>query len=259
MNKEEYLKNNGVNLEQSLEYLGDMDMYNETIGEFLNLIDSKVSELTNYKNNNDIANYAVLAHSIKSDARYLGFTSLAEIALNHEMQGKANNADFINLDFNNFINEINKYVEIAKNYLGNSEVKVEVPTSQTTTKEKAILVVDDSDIIRNFVYKIFNDTFDVIMAEDGNTAINILNEDNVNRICGVFLDLNMPNVNGFDVLDYFKNNNWFTRYPVSIITGNDDKDSVAKAFTYPIIDVLSKPFSEKDVKRIVERTVSFKR
>ena len=69
----------------------------------------------------------------------------------------------------------------------------------------------------------------------------------------------MPKVNGFEVLDYFKENNWFARYPVSIITGNDDKDSIARAFTYPIIDMLSKPFNEKDVKRIVERTISFKR
>lgn len=259
MNKEDYLKNNGVDLDKSLEYLGDLDMYNETLNEFLNLIDSKVKELTDYKNNNDIANYAILAHSIKSDARYLGFTSLAEIALNHEMQGKSNNADFINLDFDNFKNEIEKYVSIAKNYVGNSEVKVAEKPSETSTKDQAILVVDDSDIIRNFIFKVFNDTFDVIMAEDGNEAIRILNEDNVNKIKGVFLDLNMPKVSGFEVLDYFKNNNWFNRYPVSIITGNDDKESIARAFTYPIIDMLSKPFNEKDVKRIVERTVSFKR
>ena len=257
MNNEEYLRNNGVNLDSSLEYLGDMEMYNETLSDFLNLVNDKINKLTQYKNNNDIANYAILAHSIKSDARYLGFTTLAEIALNHEMQGKENNVDFINQDFDNFINEINKYVGIAKNYIGENITKTEV--SNNTNNENAILVVDDSDIIRNFITKVFNDTYNVMVCEDGSSAIDIINNDNLNKIKGIFLDLNMPNVNGFEVLDYFQNNNLFIKYPVSIITGNDDKDSIKKAFTYPIIDMLSKPFNEKDVKRIVERTVSFKR
>ena len=67
----------------------------------------------------------------------------------------------------------------------------------------------------------------------------------------------MPNVNGFEVLDYFKANNLFVKIPVSIITGNDDRDSVDKAFMYPIVDLLTKPFNERDVKRIIDKTINF--
>ena len=47
----------------------------------------------------------------------------------------------------------------------------------------------------------------------------------------------------------------FDKLPVSIISGNCDQDAIDKAFKYPIIDMLSKPFTESDVTRIVERTV----
>ena len=67
----------------------------------------------------------------------------------------------------------------------------------------------------------------------------------------------MPGVNGFEVLDYLKENDLFNKYPVSIITGADDRDTITRAFEYKIVDMLQKPFNERDVKRIVERTISY--
>ena len=96
------LKNRGVNLEASLEYLGDMDLYDETLTEFLDLVDGKVADLTRFKDTHDMANYAISAHSLKSDARYLGFTTLGEIALSHEMAGKENREDFVVQNFDAF-------------------------------------------------------------------------------------------------------------------------------------------------------------
>ena len=66
----------------------------------------------------------------------------------------------------------------------------------------------------------------------------------------------MPNVNGFEVLEYFKKNDLFKKIPISIITGVDDKESIDKAFKYPIVDILLKPFNERDVKRILEKTIN---
>ena len=81
MNDVNILKNNGVNLEASLEYLGDMETYDETLKEFLDLVDGKLAELSKYKEAHDMENYAILVHSLKSDSKYLGFMDLAEIAL----------------------------------------------------------------------------------------------------------------------------------------------------------------------------------
>ena len=48
----------------------------------------------------------------------------------------------------------------------------------------------------------------------------------------------------------------FRSIPISIITGVDDKESIDKAFKYPIVDILLKPFNERDVKRILEKTIN---
>jgi len=71
----------------------------------------------------------------------------------------------------------------------------------------------------------------------------------------MLLDLNMPNVDGFSVLDYMKNHNLLERIPTSIITGVADDSIIAKAFEYNIVDVLRKPFNERDVKMVIEKTV----
>lgn len=250
------LTENGVDVQKSLELFGDMDTYNETLEEFLNGVGDKLANLKKYKEASDMTNYAIYAHSLKSDARYLGFTKLAELAYNHEMQGKANSVSYIYDHYDELMTETNRIIDLATSYLGKEKI-VREETAKPVVKDKAILVVDDSDLITNFISRIFNDTFEVVMAHDGKEAIDILTTTVDNKISGILLDLNMPNINGFEVLDYFKDNNLFTKYPVSIITGADDRDSIDRAFQYPIIDMLQKPFNERDVKRVVEKTVMY--
>lgn len=252
------LTSNGVDVEKSLELFGDMQTYDETLEEFLNGVNEKLGNLKKYKEASDMANYAIYAHSLKSDARYLGFTKLAELALDHEMKGKANDANYVFNNYDYLIAEANRMIDVATKYLGVTPIeKVEVvDNTPAPSNSDAILVVDDSDMIRNFISRIFDNEFEIIMAHDGREAIDIVTT-STKKIRGVLLDLNMPNVNGFEVLKYFNENNLFNKFPVSIITGADDKESVNEAFKYPIIDMLQKPFNERDVKRVVEKTIMF--
>lgn len=251
------LINNGVDVNKSLELFGDMETYDETLEEFLSGVNQKLSDIKRYKEASDMANYAILVHSLKSDARYLGFTKLAELSLNHEMESKANNVDYIYDHYDELMMESERIIKLVSSYLGKESNVSVVEHKENIVKDKAILVVDDSDMIRNFISKIFDDTFSIIMAHDGKEAIDIVTSETDNKIKGILLDLNMPNVDGFAVLDYFKANGLFNKYPVSIITGADDKESINRAFNYPIIDMLQKPFNERDVKRVVEKTVMF--
>lgn len=250
------LTSNGVNIEQSLELFGDMDIYNDTLEEFLAGVGEKLENIKKYKEASDMANYAILVHSLKSDSKYLGFTKLAELSYNHEMQSKANNIDYVYANYDELMQEAHRIVTLVEEYLGKkAEVKVfEQPSN--VEKDKTILVVDDSSIIRTFIQRVFNDTYNVMIANDGREALNIVNTNQ--NIVAMLLDLNMPNVNGFEVLEYFKINGLFTKIPVSIITGDDSKETVTRAFTYPIADVLAKPFNERDVKRVVEKTLEYK-
>ena len=76
MKDKEFLIQNGVNVEKSLELFGDMETYNDTLKVFIEDIVSKKENLNKYKEIADMANYAIYAHSIKSDARYFGFDHL---------------------------------------------------------------------------------------------------------------------------------------------------------------------------------------
>lgn len=249
------LINNGVDVNASLELFGDIDTYNETLEDFLNTVDEKIGNMTKYKEESDMKNYAILVHSLKSDARYLGFTKLAELSYNHEMQSKANNDIYVYDNYDELINETNRIIDLVREYLGKEKLTRENGVNEKHL-DKKILVVDDSDIIRNLLKKMFNDEYEIITADDGQEALDIISKNN--DLFGMLLDLNMPNVNGFAVLDYFRQNSLFSKIPVAIITGDDSKETIEKAFTYTIVDVLSKPFNEMNVRRVITSMENFK-
>lgn len=269
----DFLKENGVDIDKSLELFGDMQTYNDTVGEFLLGIAQKIPKLEEYKNAKDMNNYAIYVHSLKSDAKYFGFTKLAELAYNQEMKSKAGDIYYIYDTYDELMNEVDRLSHVVKQYLGKEEVENNVDNQETELledvpgiasigevySEPTILVADDSNIVRNFVSRIFSNTYKVGVAKDGKEALEIIKSNQGNNyIKAILLDLNMPNVDGFAVLDYMKQNQLFTEMPVSIISGDSSKETIDKAFKYHIVDMIKKPFNDIDIKRVVEKTIYFK-
>lgn len=114
----DYLKQNGIDYDTGLKLLGDKEMYNDTLKDFYNGIDSRLSKLEEYKNTKNVNDYAVEAHALKSDSKYLGITSLSNMALDHEINAKENNFYFINTNYDKLKQEVNKCKDIIKKYLG---------------------------------------------------------------------------------------------------------------------------------------------
>ena len=121
---------------------------------------------------------------------------------------------------------------------------------------KKILVADDSKIIVNIVTRAFSNDYEVVIAYNGKEALDIIRNNVDDSIIGVLLDLNMPEVDGFAVLDYFKENNLFKRIPVCIITGDVAKERIDRPFNYDIEDVLAKPFTFDSVREEVEKIIN---
>ncbi len=268
----DFLIDNGIDVKQSLELFGDIKTYNDTLGEFLVSSKDKLNKLEEYKNSKYLGNYAIYVHSLKSDAKYFGFKKLEEIANDHEMKSNAGDIYYISEHFDELVKENDRVLGIIREYLngdGSTENSSNVSlntfsqevmsTKGEVYDKKTILVVDDSTIVRNFVKKIFSSEYEVGTAKDGQEALDIIsaNRDNEN-IVAILLDLNMPKVDGFAVLDYMQDNNLLTVIPVSIISGDSSKDTIDKAFTYQIVDMLGKPFNEASVKSVVEKTIYFK-
>ena len=123
--------------------------------------------------------------------------------------------------------------------------------------DKAIIVADDSMIVRNIIEKAISDEYVVLKASNGREAIKHITNKKYD-IKGILLDLNMPEADGFMVLNYFQNNNLFKKYPIVIISGDDTKETIDRAFTYDIVDMLNKPFTGDNVKNMISKMITFK-
>ena len=113
----DYLINNGIDVDSGLEFLGDIELYNDTFENFIIEVVTRIKELEKYQVEKDMANYAILAHATKSDAKYLGCSKLVDIAYNHELKSKENDYKYIQSNYKELIDEINKVIEVGKKYL----------------------------------------------------------------------------------------------------------------------------------------------
>lgn len=111
------LKSNGINVDEAIELLGDMEMYEETLGDFLEESKERNKKIEEYMKNGDMKNYAILVHALKSDSKYLGFTKLAEMALEHQMKSQENNISYVHEHYKEIMAEVERILGLVSEYL----------------------------------------------------------------------------------------------------------------------------------------------
>ncbi len=104
----------------------------------------------------------------------------------------------------------------------------------------AILIVDDMEINRAILAEGFRDEYDILEAENGLQAIELL-ESNAN-IAAVLLDLVMPEMDGMGVLKKMNDNGKIVHIPVFIITAESSQKMLMDAYNLGAVDVINKPF-----------------
>lgn len=129
----------------------------------------------------------------------------------------------------------------------NNEFRKDIKLQINKTKN-TLLVADDDLITRNLIKKTFGDEFDIMVAQNGQEAIDILDKVGIDNIVGMFLDLMMPVVDGFEVLEYLRKNNILFKVPIIIISGAEDREVRQKVYQYNIADLLEKPFNLEVIK-----------
>ena len=91
----EYLKENNIDIDNSIELLGDIETYNDILKEFYENINERRNKLETYLKNSNLKDYTIEVHALKSDSKYLGFKTLADLALNHQEKGEENDINYI--------------------------------------------------------------------------------------------------------------------------------------------------------------------
>ena len=112
--------------------------------------------------------------------------------------------------------------------------------------KQQILLMDDSEINREILTEILKDDYRILQAENGEEGIRILQE-HENDIALVLLDILMPGLNGFDVLNLMNVNHWIEDIPVIIISAENSSDYVRKAYELGASDYVNCPFDSKTV------------
>ena len=115
---------------------------------------------------------------------------------------------------------------------------------------KKLLIADDAEINREILSVIFDSTFDIICANDGEQAIEQItkHKDNLSII---LLDNIMPKKSGIDVLKFMNDNHLIDEIPVIMITGESTVESDIRAYELGAADIIYKPFSKKVIMRRV--------
>ncbi len=119
---------------------------------------------------------------------------------------------------------------------------------------KTILIVDDVEINRTLLKRIFMDRYDVLEAENGVQALEIIHREKENLIA-VLLDVIMPELDGFGVLDDMRERGFIKTIPVILITGDSSKENQHLAFEKGAVEVISKPYDAYLTKKRVENMV----
>lgn len=110
-----------------------------------------------------------------------------------------------------------------------------------------ILIVDDEEVNRAILGEMFREEYDIREAANGQEAISQI-QDNQDIVL-ILLDIIMPVMDGFKVLDYMKEKDLLEKIPVVLITSESVGDSEGKAYAYGVADVMHKPFYPRIVKR----------
>ena len=115
--------------------------------------------------------------------------------------------------------------------------------------KKTLLAVDDAEINRKILSKLFSSEFDVIEATDGKEALDIIAERQGN-IDIIVLDIIMPKYDGFYFLEKIKNTD-FSDIPVVIATTDNSPEAEEKLLDLGATDLIYKPFNPQNaVKRV---------
>ena len=125
--------------------------------------------------------------------------------------------------------------------------------NKVNTKKK-ILVVDDKGMNRYMLGGIFRDNYEIIEAGGGMEAIAIIDKE-YDELAVILLDIIMPGIDGFGVLEHMKEQDYLNRVPVVIVTDDSSEATAVKAFEYKVADMVIKPFEPRIIKRRVENII----
>ena len=119
--------------------------------------------------------------------------------------------------------------------------------------EARILIADDSKMNQQILSEILGGRYEYLYADDGMQALELLHSE---FDIDLLLDINMPRLDGFGVLEVMKQRNWLQEIPVIITSSEDDESFIQKAYELGVTDYIRRPFNLTVTQRRVSNALT---
>ena len=119
--------------------------------------------------------------------------------------------------------------------------------------KKTVLAIDDNQMLLDLLEKMLNDSFNVETANSASTALSYLN---TKKIDIILLDIEMPNISGFDFLYDVRKIPSYVKTPIIIVSGHREPEFLEEARNSSAFDVLIKPVRKDVLIKTIEKSLA---
>ncbi|RAJ06946.1 two-component system chemotaxis response regulator CheY [Chitinophaga skermanii] len=120
--------------------------------------------------------------------------------------------------------------------------------------KKTILVVDDSAPIRFLLESILGKQYKVFSAPDGLTAMMWLSKGNKPDL--IITDIQMPNIDGWELVRYLSGNEMYDNIPVIVLSGAEEANAHNNSLEYKVAEYIRKPFDPMKLMESVNKCIT---
>jgi DNA-binding response OmpR family regulator len=114
-----------------------------------------------------------------------------------------------------------------------------------TEGKRSILIVEDEPMMRSFLKRTLGEEYEIMAEENGKYALEWLYKGNLPDL--LIVDLQMPEMDGFDFVEYIRRSGFFNRLPIIVLSSRESVDDRLKCFELGANDYLIKPFNPREL------------
>lgn len=233
---------------------GEEDFYREMLVSYLE--NDKRQDLVRAFGEEDTENYRILVHALKSTSLTIGAVELSEQAKALEMAAKENNWDYIQDNHEEALEAYNVIRERIDGVLNGKEVLENTWAEDSDKKEFHILMVDDDAMNLAIGERMLGGIFELTCAKSGAEAMEVLQ---TLRPDLIMLDIHMPDMNGFEVMDWLNKQEALNDIPVVFLTADSDRDVEVQGLKKGAKEYIQKPFVADIMIERVTRLLEFEK
>lgn len=233
---------------------GEEAFYREMLVSYLD--SDKRRDLMEAFGKEDGENYRILVHAIKSTSLTIGATELSEQAKALEAAAKENNWDYIQDNHEELMEAYNILRERIDGVLNGKKDLEKIWVEEGDKKEFHILMVDDDSMNLAIGERMLGGKFNLTCAKSGAEAMKLLKTVRPDLI---MLDIHMPDMNGFEVMEWLKQQKELEEIPVVFLTADSDQDVEIQGLKKGAKEYIRKPFVADIMIERVTRILEFER